>query len=57
MQDGTRLSEDDRNLLDRSHRQVLQQYNIDYVEITGDWEQRFDKAKTIVNRIIEKNGN
>lgn len=55
MQDGTRLSESDRNLLDISHRQILQQHNIDIIEITGDWEQRFDKAVTTIKQLIETN--
>jgi HTH-type transcriptional repressor of NAD biosynthesis genes len=56
VQDGTRLSENDRNLLDTSHRQVLQEHNIDIVEITGDWKQRFDKSVTIIKRLLETNG-
>lgn len=26
------------------HRKVLKDYNIDIVEIHGDWEERFEKA-------------
>jgi len=55
VQDGTRLSETDRNLLDISHREILQQHNIDIVEITGDWEQRFEKAVMTIRRLIETN--
>jgi len=55
VQDGTRLSESDRNLLDISHRQILKQHNIDINEITGNWEQRFDKAVTTIKQLIEKN--
>ncbi|KAA2243364.1 AAA family ATPase [Chitinophaga agrisoli] len=51
-QDGTRLSEKERNLLDASHRQVLTQYGISYVEISGDWDQRFAKAVELVNALI-----
>jgi HTH-type transcriptional repressor of NAD biosynthesis genes len=43
-QDGTRLREADRNLLDHSHRRVLAAHHIDFVEIKGDWEERFEKA-------------
>lgn len=53
VQDGTRLSEIDRNLLDISHRNILQQHNIDITEITGSWEQRFEKAVTIIKRLKE----
>lgn len=55
VQDGTRLSKHDRNLLDISHRQILQQHNIDITEITGSWEQRFDKAVTTIKQLIEMN--
>lgn len=55
VQDGTRLSESERNLLDISHRQILLQHNIDFTEITGDWEQRFDKAVTTIKQLIETN--
>ncbi len=55
VQDGTRLSENDRNLLDISHRKILKQHNIDFTEITGDWEQRFNKAVKTIKRQIEIN--
>ncbi len=55
VQDGTRLSESERNLLDISHKQILQQHKIDITEITGDWEQRFEKAVTTIKQLIETN--
>jgi len=51
VQDGTRLSETDRNLLDLSHREILKQHNIDFVEIKGNWEQRFEKAVEQIDKI------
>ena len=57
VQDGTRLCESDRNLLDLSHRQILTQHNIEIVEITGDWEQRFEQAVTIIKQTIKANDN
>ena len=53
MQDGTRLNEEDRNLLDISHRQILIDYNINIVEISGDWKCRFDKAVRVIKNLIE----
>jgi len=53
VQDGTRLSETDRNLLDLSHREILKQYNIDFVEINGNWEQRFKKAVEQIDELIK----
>lgn len=57
VQDGTRLCESDRNLLDLSHRQILTQHYIEIVEITGDWEQRFEQAVTIIKQTIKANDN
>lgn len=56
VQDGTRLSESDRNMLDISHRKILQQHNIGITEITGDWKQRFDKAVTAIKQLRETKG-
>lgn len=54
-QDGTRLSETDRNLLDASNRSILQENNIAFIEINGNWQQRFDKAVEHIDRIIAAN--
>lgn len=56
LQDGTRLSETERNLLDLSHRQVLTDHKIDIIEIKGDWDERFEKAVEQINKLIAKNG-
>ena len=54
VQDGTRLGENDRNWLDISHRKVLRQHNVNITEITGGWEQRFDRAVRAIKRLIEQ---
>jgi HTH-type transcriptional repressor of NAD biosynthesis genes len=54
-QDGTRLSEAERNLLDHSHRQVLIDHNIEIVEIKGDWDERFEMAIQQINNLITAN--
>jgi len=56
LQDGTRLSEADRNLLDLSHRQVLTDNNIDIIEIKGAWDERFEKIVGHINNLIATNG-
>ena len=56
LQDGTRLSETERNLLDLSHRQVLRDHKIDIIEIKGDWDERFEKAVEEINKLIAKSG-
>jgi HTH-type transcriptional repressor of NAD biosynthesis genes len=57
IQDGTRLNEADRNLLDFSHREILRQFNIAFVEINGNWNQRFEKAVNEINQLILANKN
>lgn len=52
LQDGTRLSEVERNLLDFSHRKVLKDHNIEIIEVTGDWDERFEKAVEQINKLI-----
>lgn len=51
-QDGTRLSEGDRNQLDFSHRWILEKYGIRYEEISGNWDERFEHAVSLVNDLI-----
>ncbi len=53
IQDGTRLSEYDRNRLDLLHRQILKEHSICFIEIDGDWESRFNKAVKNINELIE----
>lgn len=52
LQDGTRLSESERNLLDLSHRQVLKDHHIEIIEVQGNWENRFKKVIEQINRLI-----
>ncbi len=56
LQDGTRLSETERNLIDLSHRQVLKDHNVDIVEIKGGWDERLEKAVEQINKLIATNG-
>lgn len=51
-QDGTRLTKADRDSLDRSHRQVLAAHQIEFVEISGSWEERFEQAIARVSKLI-----
>jgi len=54
VQDGTRLGEEERNLLDQSHRRVLQRYGIPIEEIKGDWEERFEQAVILVEQLMQR---
>jgi len=56
-QDGTRLSIIDRNKLDISHRETLKRHHIEFVDITGDWEQRFRKAVALISELVSKKSN
>ncbi|POY37879.1 cytidyltransferase [Solitalea longa] len=51
-QDGTRLVVEERRQLDLSHRQVLDAINIHYVEIKGNWTERFEKACECIDELL-----
>lgn len=53
IQDGTRLTESDRNLLDKSHRKIMADNDIKYHEITGDWDDRLIKSINIIDDYIK----
>jgi HTH-type transcriptional regulator, transcriptional repressor of NAD biosynthesis genes len=54
-QDGTRLEEEKRNLLDKSHREILMQNKIPIIEIAGDWDERFKLAIFHIKKLIDIN--
>jgi len=54
VQDGTRISEVQRNHLSISHKKCLDEKGIKYFSITGNWEQRFRTSCEIVEREIMK---
>ena len=51
-QDGTRMNKTERDLLDASHRKVLTKHQIDFVELSGNWQNRFDKAVIEISKLI-----
>jgi HTH-type transcriptional regulator, transcriptional repressor of NAD biosynthesis genes len=53
-QDGTRLEESERNQLDLSHRKILAENGVSFVEISGAWNERFEKAVSCINKLISK---
>jgi HTH-type transcriptional regulator, transcriptional repressor of NAD biosynthesis genes len=53
-QDGTRLEESERNQLDLSHRKILAENGVSFVEISGTWNERFEKAVSCINKLISK---
>jgi HTH-type transcriptional repressor of NAD biosynthesis genes len=50
------LSEVERNLLDLSYRKVLNDHNIEIIEVTGDWDERFEKTVEQIKKLIATNG-
>jgi HTH-type transcriptional repressor of NAD biosynthesis genes len=54
VQDGTRLSERDRNALDHYHRATLKRFNIKYEEITGNWDERFKRSVALIEHLISR---
>lgn len=48
VQDGTRLSEEERNVLSSFHLQQLKKAGVEYVVVGGNWEERFEQAKAII---------
>ena len=54
IQDGTRLEIDERNKLDESHRKVLKENGIDFLEISGTWDEREIWAKHHIEKLISE---
>ena len=50
IQDGTRLEEQQRNLLDQSHRDILKKHNVSFYEITGSWDNRYEKSVELIKK-------
>jgi HTH-type transcriptional repressor of NAD biosynthesis genes len=48
IQDGTRLDQQQRENLNLSHKRILETSHIQYIQIRGNWEERFEKAKKII---------
>ncbi|CAN5260649.1 multifunctional transcriptional regulator/nicotinamide-nucleotide adenylyltransferase/ribosylnicotinamide kinase NadR [soil metagenome] len=55
IQDGTRLAEYERNLLDTSLREVLKRHHIPIIEIKGNWDERYAQARQQVNNLLAAN--
>lgn len=53
VQDGTRLSNEERNNLNLFHKQQLMESGISYCSIYGNWEERFEKATTLIKDFLK----
>lgn len=49
IQDGTRLDKDQREALSLSHKKTLENNQIQYFSLNGNWEDRFEKAREIID--------
>ena len=54
-QDGTRLNEEERNQMDKSHLREFEKAGIELHFLTGTWEERFEQALSLVNQLITSN--
>ena len=50
VQDGTRLSEIERSRLSDHHKAAFQNAGLSIISINGDWEERFQKSKQIIEQ-------
>ena len=53
VQDGTRLDETRRNELNEYHKRELSERNISYELVSGDWDDRLQKAIAVIDRVFE----
>jgi HTH-type transcriptional repressor of NAD biosynthesis genes len=54
VQDGTRLSETERESLSKSHLTEMQKASLPYTVITGNWEERFEQACREVDLFVSQ---
>ncbi len=52
VQDGSRLTEPERNALDLCHREVLAAHGIPFTEISGSWHEREEKAIALIAALM-----
>lgn len=54
IQDGTRMEHKQRNQLDQSHKAILDRYNIPYISIEGNWQERLSQSCKCINQAMAK---
>lgn len=52
IQDGTRMDCNERDKLDGSHRMVLKESKVEFLEIEGGWDERFAKAVKCIDELL-----
>ena len=53
VQDGTRLIQECRLELEESHKSLLQENNIEFIEIKGNFEEKYNTSLQIINSAIK----
>ncbi len=49
IQDGTRFSKEQRDHLSLSHKRILEKNGIKYIQVSGTWNDRFNRARNIID--------
>jgi HTH-type transcriptional repressor of NAD biosynthesis genes len=49
VQDGGRLTEEERNRLDLNHKETLDKFGVSYTLISGSWEQRMNQVMNLIS--------
>ncbi|MGD1890010.1 MAG: AAA family ATPase [Cyclobacteriaceae bacterium] len=52
VQDGTRLSRSQRDLLDQSHRKILDEHGVNFKEIAGNYSERYHQAVYFIDKLL-----
>lgn len=52
IQDGGRLERKERDELHHSHLALLDSHNIEYNTINGNWDERFEEAKALIDNLL-----
>jgi HTH-type transcriptional regulator, transcriptional repressor of NAD biosynthesis genes len=52
VQDGTRLNDEERNRLDSSHRIVLAEHGVEFLEVKGSWQERFEQSIKVIESLL-----
>ena len=47
------MNERERNLLDQSHRKILKDHKINYIEIKGKYDERLHQSIVEINKLCE----
>jgi HTH-type transcriptional repressor of NAD biosynthesis genes len=52
IQDGTRLNNQERLYLDLAHKQQFKKSKVEYISISGNWEERFTRSCKVIDEVF-----